>query len=57
MSAGIRKADERSDYFGMVAKSLPYTFLLLAFWNEMLHRLGLKVSGVFWRKVSETADN
>lgn len=39
MSAEIQQVDERPDYFGFVVKSLPCTFLLLAFWNEVLHNL------------------
>lgn len=54
MSAEIQQVDERPDYFGLVVKSLPCTFLLLAFWNEAQHDLVLEVPGLFHRKVSET---
>lgn len=57
MSAEIQQVDERPNDFGLVVKSLPCTFLLLAFWNEVLHNLLLKVPGLFHRKVSETVDH
>lgn len=57
MNAEIQQIDERPDYFGLVVKSLPCTFLLLAFWNEALHNLLLKVPELFHRKVSETVDH
>lgn len=57
MSAEIQQVYERPDYFGLVVKSLPCTSLLLAFWNEVLHNLLLKVPGLFHRKVSGTVDH
>lgn len=57
MNAEIQQIDERPDYFGLIVKSLPCIFLLLAFWNEALHNLLLKVPELFHRKVSETVDH
>lgn len=56
MSAEIQQVDERPDYFGLGVKSLPCTFLLLAFWNEGLRNLLLKIPGLFHRKTSESVD-
>lgn len=57
MSAEIQQIDERPDYFGLVAKSLPCTFLHLPFWNEVLHNLLLKILVLFHRKFSETVEH
>lgn len=57
MGAEIQQIDERPDYFGLVVKSLPCTFLLLPFWNEVLSNLVLIVPGLFHRRVSETVDH